>query len=250
MKRVVKIAVAAVMMVLCMSMISFAQEKTEVTNEEQLLDAFKSGGYAVVEKSITIKDVDSLYAGKDLLIDLNGNDIVINGDSYTFDANVCFMNGSATLFGKTLTIHDDTLAMKNGLLNLSQLELRIGDKADLLKVGEDAYIVVASRFYKSPIPTLSVDGGLISGEMLMEMVKTGELPELQKDGYSFGGWEALPGNAVTNWKDASNTDLIRATWSQKTASVFGSGNIWMIIAFVFITISVVLGVVVIKKGRE
>lgn len=237
-------------MVLCMSMISFAQEKIEVTDETQLLNAFDSGGYAVLEDNITTDDIDSIYVGHDILIDLNGNNLIINGGDYTFDANVCFMNGRANLLGKNLTVHADTLAMKNGLLNSSQLELRIGDKADLLKVGEDAYIVVASRFYKSPIMALSIDGGLISGEMLMEMVKTGELPKLQKDGYSFGGWEAMPGNVVTNWKDASNTDLIRATWSQKTASVFGAGNIWMIIAFVFITISVVLGVVVIKKGRE
>ncbi len=247
MKRVFKIAVATVMMVLCMSMISFAQEKIEVTDETQLLNAFDSGGYAVLEDNITTDDIDSIYVGHDILIDLNGNNLIINGGDYTFDANVCFMNGRANLFGENLTVHADTLAMKNGLLNVSQLTLRIGSRAELLAVGEDAYVVVAPKYYTSPITTLSVDSELISGEMLMSIAKTGELPELQKDGYSFDGWKALPGNVVTNWKETTHADLIRATWSEKTASIFGGGRIWVVLTIIFFISAVALAMLYVRK---
>lgn len=247
MKRVFKILLVSVMMVLCMSMMSFAQEKTEISNGDQLLDAFKQGGYGVLEKSITIDEIESVYSGKDLLIDLNGNSININSDQYTFNANVCFMNGEVAFFGNDLTIPVNTLAMKNGLLNLSQLNLRIGDKANLLTVGEGAYIVKGPKYYKTVIKTLSVDSGLISGEMLKNMVATGDLPELKKDGYSFDGWKDIMGNDVTNWKSDPHTDLIRATWSEKTASVFGGGSIWMILTIVFFISTVVLAVLYARK---
>lgn len=247
MKRVFKIALAAVMMVLCMSMVSFAQEKTVITDGDQLLDVFKYGGYAVLEDNITTKRTDLIEIRDDAMIDLNGHNIILLGGDYTVYGNVCFMNGTVSMEGKVFNALMGTVAVKNGLLNMSQLDLRIGSRADILKVGEDAYVVVAPEYYKSPIMTLTVDGELISGEMFMDMAITGDLPELKKNGYSFEGWKALPGNVVTNWKEATNTDLIRATWSEKTASIFGGGGIWMILTFIFFISTVVLAIMYKKK---
>lgn len=142
------------------------------------------------------------------------------------------------------------LVAKNGAVNISELYCKIYDTSYFLEADEDGYILLPSDKRRTPVARLNVEGSLMSDEILMNTVETGELPELIRDGYSFDGWKGRNGNTVTEWRGTKIADKVTATWSEKTASVFGEGGIWMVLTFVFFISTVVLAIMYKRKNSE
>lgn len=125
------------------------------------------------------------------------------------------------------------------------------------------------------------DGGICDTESVrpMDNGKLKSIPAAKKDGACFDGWLTESGDKVTMDTIFSKSTTLKASWVEESAraealaecmdeqgfsqssidrhigmlsngmaaSIFGMGNLWMVIALVFILVSVVLGVIIVKK---
>lgn len=348
MKKVCCVIIPALVIAITIAMtVTAYAEPTKIANSYDLRRVIEMGGEGIFTQDIEDHYMPAIRMreGLNASIDLNGYSFIMTcSGSFELKGNVCLYNGEKIkIFLNSNGKVEGSLAIKDTRTYITTpTYLRL----NLLLVDSPDYSY--EKLYTPPV-IVSDTKKAMTDEQFVEMVKTGKLPQLEKEGYMFAEWRDQSDNVITEWKaegvkeikpvwerdiqitfdtnggtcdaesvrplengkletipaakkdgvcfdgwitqsgDKVTADTVftepttlKASWveessraealaecmdeqgfSQKsidrhtgmlsngiTASFFGMGNIWMIIAIIFIIISVVLFAVIRKKSNE
>lgn len=217
MKRTVRVAVFVMMMVMALGIMCFGADRMEVNDENDFENYLKAGGEAVINENITYEiDEGLLLAHNEYIIDLDGNNLTMYCKGYSVDGNMYFMNGRVRFFGTDGSSPDmsvrGVLGIWNGTLDLGKTNLKWNKEGSYFvqaDTSRSTNLTFPSRAVKTvPATVLDIDRTFLTKDSYVEMMRSGKLPDLTSDGYSFDGWKDKNGNTVTSWKGTTKADQI------------------------------------------
>lgn len=246
--------VAMLVIIMSMTTVCFAKETVNVYNEDDMLAAFELCDNVKLQNNISVYYDGSLIIGG-MCIDLNGHRLTICAGNYSPFNYLCFMNGDLNLFGEdrgtTYMLLKYPLAMKNGRFNLTNINIRSRGDGCLLAADNNTSVNLESISQGQPFTVLDVDPEIITDEMFVNMVKTGELPVLSRDGFIFEGWQDRKGNTYTSFKSEISITYSPAFSQATHATVFGEGSpLRIALLFALLIVIIVIAVLYIRKKKQ
>lgn len=253
MKKIICISIALILALLSAG-ICFADDRTEIYDEDALLESLKNGENMILHANLSLDYEGSLIYTKNCVIDLNGHRLTICADDYSIMGQLTFMNGDVNLMGEDrgdgVMSLENSLSMKNGNINLTRLYIKVKPEGCILLADDNSHVMLSPSMSTTPYTSLNIDPQDLSEEAYTEMVKSGTLPALSREGYTFDGWEDRSGKKLTTWKSDVRLQLTPVFVQSPTASIFGGGSLWMVLSCVFFLSTAVLAVVNAKLRKR